>query len=63
MMNDIFISRGQYGELDKLKEDGLSCRIWQVTGTGLTNSSQNQHGYEKGADRNWRFVIYSRLVD
>jgi hypothetical protein len=32
---DIFISRGQYGELDKLNEGGLICQIWQVSGTNI----------------------------
>jgi hypothetical protein len=35
MMNDIFISRGQYGELDKLNEGGSTCQIWQVSGMGM----------------------------
>ena len=44
MMNDIFISRGQYGELDKLNEGGSTCQIWQVSKTGLTNSGQSGTG-------------------
>jgi hypothetical protein len=45
-MNDVFMSCGQYGELDMLKEDGSICQIWQVSGTGLTNSVQSRDGYE-----------------
>jgi hypothetical protein len=44
-MNNIFISRRQYGELDKLNEDGPTCQIWQVSGTGLTNSGQSRDRY------------------
>jgi hypothetical protein len=43
-MDDVFISRRQYGELDKLNEDGTTCQIWQVSGTGLTNSGQTGTG-------------------
>jgi hypothetical protein len=49
-MNDIFMSHGQYGELDKLNEDGSSCQLWKVSG-GLTNSGQSRDRYAKSANR------------